>query len=193
MRLLAFVAAVALVILALVGSALLVEPRFLRSWLLARLAELVAVVVGFAVLMAVERRKPVALEAGLLFAALYAVTRSLWWTIGLHFAWNMVQGSVYGVSGSGSASGWLRTQVTGPAWLTGGSFGIEASVLTVVLLTAVGVWLLVVIRRRSLAVSPNWVRRRVLRARTAVVGESAAVDRTAVGNEPAAGDRTAER
>lgn len=193
MRLLAFVAAVALVILALVGIALLVEPRLLRSWLLARLAELVAVVVGFAVLMAVERRKSVALEAALLFAALYAVTRSLWWTIGLHFAWNMVQGSVYGVSGSGSASGWLRTPVHGSRLahrrqLRDRGLGPHGGAAH-----RVGVWLLVVIRRRSLAVSPNWVRRRVLRARTAVVGESAAVDRTAVGNEPAAGDRTAER
>lgn len=107
----------------------------------------------------------IALEAGVLFAALYAVTRSLWWTMGLHFAWNMMQGPVFGsaVSGSGRASGWLRAEFTGPDWLTGGSFGIEASVLTVVLLTAVGVWLLRVVHRERLAVSPVWVRRRRLR------------------------------
>jgi uncharacterized protein len=280
-RLLAFAATVTLVIGALLGLALLVDPRLLNAWLPVRLAELVAVVAGFAVLMVVERRRPVelaprrwtgllgglllgavlcsavigilaalgsyrilglnasyqlwpalistglvasvaeelafrgvlfritedlfgtwaalaisalifglahlgnpdatlwgavaiALEAGLLFAALYAVTRSLWWTMGLHFAWNMVQGPLYGsvVSGSGRASGWLRAQFTGPTWLTGGSFGIEASVLTVALLTAVGVWLLVVIQRRGLAVKPFWVRRRVLRDRTAEVAAS---------------------
>jgi hypothetical protein len=114
----------------------------------------------------------IALEAGLLFAALYAVTRSLWWCIGLHFAWNMLQGPVYGsvVSGSGSAAGWLRADFNGPAWLTGGQFGIEASVVAATLLTAVAVWLLVTLHREALAVRPGWVRRYRLRQRKAVPG-----------------------
>lgn len=106
----------------------------------------------------------IALEAGVLFAALYAVTRSLWWTIGLHFSWNMMQGPVFGsaVSGSGAASGWFRAQFTGSEWLTGGEFGIEASVVSVALLTLVGAALMHVIFRQSLAVQPYWARRRVL-------------------------------
>lgn len=106
----------------------------------------------------------IALEAGVLFAALYAVTRSLWWTIGLHFSWNMMQGPVFGsvVSGSGAASGWFQAQFTGPEWLTGGEFGIEASVVSVALLTLVGAALMHVIFRQSLAVRPYWARRRVL-------------------------------
>jgi len=107
----------------------------------------------------------IALEAGLLFSALYVVTRSLWWCMGLHFAWNVLQGPVFGsaVSGSGTASGLLIAQFSGPDWLTGGSFGIESSVVSVVLLTAVGVWLLWVIHREGIAVAPGWVRRRRLR------------------------------
>lgn len=106
----------------------------------------------------------IALEAGVLFAALYAVTRSLWWTIGLHFSWNMMQGPVFGsaVSGSGSASGWFQAQFTGSEWLTGGEFGIEASVVSVALLTLVGAALMHVIFRQGLAVRPYWTRRRVL-------------------------------
>lgn len=106
----------------------------------------------------------IALEAGVMFAAVYAVTRSLWWCMGLHFAWNMVQGPVFGslVSGAGSASGWLRADFPGPEWLTGGRFGIEASVVTVVLLTGLGVWLLVAVHRERIAVHPSWVRRRLL-------------------------------
>lgn len=108
----------------------------------------------------------IALEAGVLIAALYAVTRSLWWCIGLHFAWNMLQGSVFGsaVSGSGRGSGWLDAEFAGPDWLSGGGFGIEGSVVTVVLLTAVGLWLLRVVHREHLAVRPFWVRRRLLGA-----------------------------
>lgn len=106
----------------------------------------------------------IALEAGVLFAALYAVTRSLWWTIGLHFSWNMMQGPVFGsaVSGSGAASGWFHAQFSGPEWLTGGEFGVEASVVSVALLTLVGAALMHVIFRQSLAVRPYWARRRVL-------------------------------
>ncbi len=108
----------------------------------------------------------IALEAGLLLSALYVVTRSLWWCMGLHFAWNVLQGPVFGsaVSGSGAASGLLKAQFSGPEWLTGGVFGIEASLVSVVLLTALGVALLLVVHREGLAVAPRWVRRRRLMA-----------------------------
>ncbi|PFG17325.1 hypothetical protein ATK74_1892 [Propionicimonas paludicola] len=108
----------------------------------------------------------IALEAGVLFSALYVVTRSLWWCMGLHFAWNVLQGPVFGsaVSGSGTASGLLRAEFSGPEWLTGGVFGIEASVLSVVLLTALGGWLLWLVHRDGVTVAPRWVRRRRLLA-----------------------------
>jgi len=108
----------------------------------------------------------IALEAGVLFSALYVVTRSLWWCMGLHFAWNVLQGPVFGsaVSGSGAASGLLKAQFSGPDWLTGGIFGIEASVVSVGLLTALGVWLLWLVHRDGVAVAPRWVRRRRLLA-----------------------------
>ncbi len=112
----------------------------------------------------------IALEAGLLFAALYALTRSLWLVMGVHFAWNVVQGPVLGIVVSGNPldhRGYLRSTLTGPEWLTGGTFGMEASLVTVVLLSAVAVWLLVQVHRRGLAVSPFWVRRRQLLARSA--------------------------
>lgn len=107
----------------------------------------------------------IALEAGLLFAALYALTRSLWLVMGLHFAWNVVQGPILGIVVSGSTdggAGFLNSTMTGPELLSGGVFGLEASMLTIVLLTAVGVWFMVELGRRGLAVQPFWVRRRLL-------------------------------
>lgn len=109
----------------------------------------------------------IALEAGLLFAALYAFTRSLWVVIGVHFAWNVVQGPVLGIVVSGSSSqgsGFIRSTLTGPEWLSGGGFGAEASLVTIAALTAVAIWLLVEIHRRGLVVAPTWVRRRRLSA-----------------------------
>ncbi len=66
---------------------------------------------------------------GVLLAAGYLVTRSLWLPIGLHFGWNFFQGTVFGfpVSGVGAdAFHLIRQTVAGPEWVTGGSFGPEA-------------------------------------------------------------------
>ena len=103
----------------------------------------------------------IAVEAGILFAAVYTVTRSLWWCIGLHFAWNMMEGPVFGsiVSGSGAQDSWLIASWTGPDILTGGTFGLEGSIVPVILLGLAGIGLLVYAARKHLIVSPIWVRR----------------------------------
>lgn len=105
--------------------------------------------------------------AGVLLGVLYALTRSLWLVMGLHAAWNIVQGPVFGVVVSGTSqtgSGFLVSRTLGPEWLSGGPFGMEASVVTLVVLAAssalVG-WLIV---KRKVLVQPAWVRRRLLAA-----------------------------
>jgi len=117
----------------------------------------------------------IAVEAGLLFAAIYAVSRNLWWTIGLHFAWNVTEGPVYGSIISGTSDqqqSWITAQWPGSSWLTGGQFGVEASVVPMMLLGLVGVWLLVRAQKAGYIIAPWWVRRRMLRARTASTGPS---------------------
>ncbi|MDR1513576.1 MAG: CPBP family intramembrane metalloprotease, partial [Propionibacteriaceae bacterium] len=86
--------------------------------------------------------------------ALYLATRSLWWAMGLHFAWNVAQGPIWGsvVSGSGAASSMVTARWTGPEWLTGGAFGIEASVVTMALFGGFGAWLLWRARKQGLFV-----------------------------------------
>ncbi len=109
----------------------------------------------------------IALEAGILFAALYAFTRSLWVCMGVHFAWNVVQGPIFGIVISGTSaqgSGWIRSTMPGPDWLTGGQFGMEASWVTIVAVTAVAIWLIVQVAKAGLVVEPFWVRRRLLRS-----------------------------
>ncbi|MCL2470146.1 MAG: CPBP family intramembrane metalloprotease [Propionibacteriaceae bacterium] len=106
----------------------------------------------------------IAIEAGILFAAVYTLTRSLWWTIGLHFAWNITEGPIFGsrVSGSGAQNSWLTSTWSGPDILSGGSFGLEGSIVPVVLLGALGILLLVHAQRKGLVVLPLWVRKRTL-------------------------------
>ena len=104
----------------------------------------------------------IGLEAGLMFALLYVVTRSLWVCMGVHAAWNVVQGPILGVavSGTGDPGGFVQTSPVGPDWLSGGRFGAEASYVTVALLVAFTAWLAVVAVRRGLVVAPWWTRRR---------------------------------
>lgn len=101
----------------------------------------------------------IAVEAGLLLALVYHVTRSLWPCIGMHVAWNVMQGTVYGIPVSGEVGGgWLISHRTGPSWLSGGAFGAEASVFALVLCAACSLVLLWVAFRRGLIVPPSWRR-----------------------------------
>ncbi|ANH66387.1 CPBP family intramembrane glutamic endopeptidase [Mitsuaria sp. 7] len=89
------------------------------------------------------------LELGLLFGAAYLLTRRIWMCTALHFAWNFVQGAVFSIAVSGqSGESWLHGTLTGPAWLSGGAFGAEGSVVAVVLCLAMtGVLLRLAYRR----------------------------------------------
>jgi membrane protease YdiL (CAAX protease family) len=99
----------------------------------------------------------IAVEAGLLLAALYHASRSLPLVIGVHAAWNFAQGTLYGIPVSGTRpSGLVIAETHGPAWLTGGAFGVEASVITVLLSAAITVGL--VARARRLGTMVPWRR-----------------------------------
>jgi len=74
----------------------------------------------------------IALEAGVLLAAVYMVTRRLWVVIGLHAGWNFTLGGIYGGAVSGFAQeGLLDATIVGPDLVTGGAFGVEAPVVTI--------------------------------------------------------------
>jgi uncharacterized protein len=73
----------------------------------------------------------IAVEAGLLLGLAYAATRSLWLPIGLHFGWNFTEGNILGCSVSGVRShGIFETTTSGHALITGGAFGPEASIIS---------------------------------------------------------------
>jgi membrane protease YdiL (CAAX protease family) len=70
--------------------------------------------------------------AGVWMAVGYARTRSLWFPLGLHWSWNWMMGSVLGLPVSGITSfteaPLMRATDAGPAWVTGGNYGIEGGV-----------------------------------------------------------------
>ena len=90
----------------------------------------------------------IAVEAGLMLGAAYKWSGNLWVPIGIHRAWNFLQGPVFGFAVSGSKTGsLLKAVIDGPEWLTGGAFGSEASVPAFVLGLAIAVVFLLLKRR----------------------------------------------
>jgi len=85
----------------------------------------------------------IALEAGLLLGAAYKWAGSLWFPIAIHWAWNFSQGNIFGfaVSGNYPGASLILADINGPEWLTGGAFGAEASVISVIIGTAIAIWL----------------------------------------------------
>lgn len=84
----------------------------------------------------------IALEAGVMLGAFYALTGRLWVSIGVHIAWNFAQGYLFGAVVSGESLGpslAVSQAKSGFAeWLTGGSFGPEASLPALFVCSAVG-------------------------------------------------------
>jgi uncharacterized protein len=66
---------------------------------------------------------------GVLLSIAYLRTRALWLPWGIHFGWNLTLGLLLGLPLSGFRNyNLLRyTQTYGPDWLTGGKYGVEAS------------------------------------------------------------------
>ncbi|WP_164155674.1 CPBP family intramembrane glutamic endopeptidase [Sandarakinorhabdus rubra] len=102
----------------------------------------------------------ITVEAGILLAAAYMVTRRLWLSIGFHMGWNYTQSAVFSgiVSGNAPAPGLIRPTIEGPDLLTGGQFGIEASLTAFGLCTATGIVLLVMAVRRGHVMPGPWQR-----------------------------------
>ncbi len=72
--------------------------------------------------------------AGVLLALAYERYRRLWFPIGIHLGWNVLSGPLlgYDVSGFASSTSLLRTIGDAPTWLSGGTFGMEGSVIMTV-------------------------------------------------------------
>ena len=92
--------------------------------------------------------------AGLLLSFAYFRTRSLWLPAGMHITWNFFTSWVFALPASGERlkSAPLRAEISGPEWLSGGSFGPEGSVLCFV---AMGLMALLIYRSRAFDPSPE--------------------------------------
>ena len=153
--------ALAITFWALVAAAMVEETTF-HGYPMHRLMEAVgtptAVAVTSCLFGLAHLRNPYAtwwgvantVEIGVLLALAYVRTRSLWLPWGIHFGWNAALGPGYGlvVSGYPDFSDAVFGSLRGPRWLTGGAYGIEASLTTTAVVAAAIVVLVLVVKQR---------------------------------------------
>lgn len=78
--------------------------------------------------------------AGLMFSAAWMATRRLWLCCAIHAAWNYTLGAIFSIAVSGHpAKGLIVGQLSGPDWVSGGVYGLEASVWTALVIGALSV------------------------------------------------------
>ncbi len=87
---------------------------------------------------------------GILLSVLYHFTGNLWTVIGLHAAWNFSLIAIFGVTLSGLEPGpaLFTTSFEGSTYLTGGDFGVEASVVTYGILGLATILIFFIYRKR---------------------------------------------
>jgi len=100
----------------------------------------------------------IALTAGLLLGAVFVVWRDVWLVAAVHAAWNATLGGFYGMAVSGQSTGQalLSARESGPDLWTGGAFGPEASLVSILVVGGVTVFLLPAVARSASA--PVWRR-----------------------------------
>jgi membrane protease YdiL (CAAX protease family) len=90
--------------------------------------------------------------AGLLLGVNYLYTRNLWFAMMLHFSWNFFQGPVLGFGVSGvNIKSILEPELHGNALLTGGPFGLEGSLIALILYIIAIATLLLVYEKKYIA------------------------------------------
>lgn len=105
----------------------------------------------------------IAIEAGILLGAAYMLTRRVWFAVGIHIAWNYVQGAVFGIAVSGGeVKGLISSHLEGDELFSGGAFGAEASLITLVICTLAGVFFLWKSHQNAAFVQPFWKQTNVI-------------------------------
>jgi len=93
----------------------------------------------------------ITVEAGVLLGAAFLWRRNLWFAMGLHFAWNAIEGLI-GIPVSGhAAAGLFTVEMHGAVLLTGGDFGLEGSIVPVVISLLIAIPMLIDAARQRAA------------------------------------------
>lgn len=99
-----------------------------------------------------------ALQAGVLLPATYVVSRSLWFTIFMHFAWDFAEPGIYGGINPGNNinESLLTSKISGSDIITGGLNGPQNSIQSFIICLIVSVILLSIAKRKSKFIKSSW-------------------------------------
>ena len=103
----------------------------------------------------------IALASGWLFGMAYAYHQTIWVPVGMHWAWNYLEGGVFGCAVSGTPLDYLpliTPRISGADLLSGGAFGPEASIICVAIgigISIVYTMLYVKKKKRMLGAEPK--------------------------------------
>ena len=101
----------------------------------------------------------IGIEAGVLLGAACVLTRRLWLAIGIHFGWNFIQAGVFGPNVSGiRVESLLRSELSGPELLSGGSLGVEGSIFAITVCLLASLAFLTRAWRQDRFIRPFWRR-----------------------------------
>lgn len=93
------------------------------------------------------------------FAALYALyDEGLWGIFAQHSIWNWFMGNILGLPVSGMIIGkasMLETHLTGPVWITGGSFGPEGGIIVTFIFTISSLILIRLLLKKRILTESN--------------------------------------
>jgi len=95
-------------------------------------------------------------EAGILFSALFILSRRIWLIFGFHLVWNFIQyGLIQGFDAEGLTP-LFRAEFLGSKLITGMPVGLEASLITFILGTILGLYLLIKTYQKGNFILPFW-------------------------------------
>jgi len=97
-----------------------------------------------------------AIQAGFLCSVVYVFTRSLWFPIFLHFAWDFAEPGIFGGinPGIGLEQSLLTSKIIGPALLTGGQAGPQNSIQSLLLCSFTGILFFWLAKRKNRFIKP---------------------------------------
>ncbi len=96
------------------------------------------------------------IEVGILFCSLFILTRRIWIIFGFHFVWNFIQYAIIGFPAMGHSRPLFLCKFFGPDIITGYPVGFEASLLTFIIGTGLGLFFLRKVFVLKNFIEPKW-------------------------------------